>query len=103
MSADDERIPPEMFKGKKTGVTMADILALPDMSRTIATELLKVQEAGLTELASLIKEDEATIQALIDELIAQGFIQDVWHEGENLPRYRISLIARRGRGLQLDL
>ena len=37
---------PEMSASKKAGVTMADILALPDVLRTIVTGLVQQQEAG---------------------------------------------------------
>jgi DNA-binding IclR family transcriptional regulator len=92
-----------MSAGKKAGVTMADILALPDVLRTIVTELLRQQEAGLAEIAALLEEDERTSYALVADLIAQGFVQEVQNEGEDQPHYRVRLRARRGHRMPLDL
>jgi len=89
--------------GEQAGVTMADVLALPDELRTIVTELMRQREASLAEIAALVEEDEITTHALVADLIAQGFVQEVHNEGEEQPHYRVRLIARRGRGLPLDL
>jgi DNA-binding IclR family transcriptional regulator len=92
-----------MPAGKKAGVTMAEILALPDVLRTMVTTLLRQPEAGLAEIAALIEEDETTTHALLADLITQGFVQEVQHAGEEQLHYRVRLIAKRGRTLPLDL
>ena len=89
--------------GKQAGVTMADILALPDELRTIVTWLLRQQEAGLPEVAALVGQDEANARALLADLVVQGFVQEVRSQGEEQPRYRVRLAAKRGRQLPFDL
>jgi DNA-binding IclR family transcriptional regulator len=83
--------------------TMAEVLALPDEARTIVTWLVRQQEAGLSEVAALLEQDEATAQTLLTDLVAQGFVQEVLYEGEGQPRYRVRLAARRERQVPLDL
>jgi predicted transcriptional regulator len=83
--------------------TMAEVLALPDEARTIVTWLVRQREAGLSEVAALLEQDEATAQTLLTDLVAQGFVQEVLNEGEGQPRYRVRLAARRGRQVPLDL
>lgn len=84
-------------------MTMTDVLALPDELRVIVIWLMRQGEAGLSEMATFIKQDDATAQALLAKLIAQGFVQQVVHEGESQPRYRVQLAAKRGKQLPLDL
>ena len=83
--------------------TMADVLALPDQARTIVTWLVRQGEAGLSALAALLEQDEATTHRLLTDLVAQCFVQEVPGEGEGQPRYRARLAAKRGRRLPLDL
>ena len=93
----------EPSAGEQAGVTMVDVLALPDELRTIVTWLLRQGEAGLPQLAAHVEQDEATARTLLADLIAQGFVQEVPDEGKGQPRYRVRLAAKRGRRLPLDL
>jgi DNA-binding IclR family transcriptional regulator len=93
----------EPSAGEQTGVTMVDVLALPDELRTIMTWLMRQGEAGLPQLAAHVEQDEATAGTLLANLIAQGFVQEVAEEGKGQPRYRVRLAAKRGRRLPLDL
>jgi DNA-binding IclR family transcriptional regulator len=82
---------------------MPEMLALPDEARTLVTWLLRQGEAGLSEVAALLEQEEAMARTLLTDLIAQGFVQQVRNEGEEQPRYRVRLAAKRGRQLPLDL
>ncbi len=95
--------PSEPPTGEQAEVTMVDVLALPDDLRTIVTELMRQREASLAEIAAHVEKDEITTHTLLAHLIAQGFVQEVQNEGEDQPRYRVRLRARRGRALPLDL
>jgi len=63
------------MREEQAGVTMTEILALPDELRVIAIWLIGQGETGLSEVAALIEQDDATARALVAELIAQGFVQ----------------------------
>jgi len=88
---------------EQAGVTMVDVLALPDELRTIVTWLMREGEAGLPEVAALVEQDEATARTLVADLVAQGFVQEILNEGEGQPRYRVRLATKRTRKLPLDL
>ena len=96
----------EQFKsssGKEAGVSMADILTLPDELQTIITCLMREGEAGLPAVASFIGQDGATAGTLLADLIARGFVQEVRAEGKGQPRYRARLVSKRTRKLSFDL
>jgi len=93
----------EPSAGEQAGVSITDVLALPDEFQTIITWFMREGEAGLPEVAAFIEQDEATACSLIADLVAQGFVQEVRGEGERQPRYRARLAAKRGRRLPLDL
>ena len=96
----------EQFKsssGEEAGVSMADILALPDELQTVITCLMREGEARLQEVADFIEQDEATTSTLLADLIARGFVQEVPAEDKGQPRYRARLVSKRTRKLSFDL
>jgi DNA-binding IclR family transcriptional regulator len=88
---------------KQASRSMVDLLTLPDEAQTIITWLMRRGEAALSELATLIEQDEAATRSLLAQLVAQGFVQDIDGESERQPRYRARLAAKRTRKLDLDL
>ena len=93
----------EPSTGEQAGVTMVDVLALPDELRTIVIWLMRQGEAGLPELAAHVEQDEATAGTLVADLVAQGFVQEMLNEGKGQPRYRVRLAAKRERQTPPDL
>jgi len=93
----------ESPSGEPVGVSMADILELPDESQTIVTWLIRQGEAALSEVATFIQRDEAITNTLLADLAVRGFVQEVSSEGEGQPRYRVRLATKRTRKLSLDL
>src|SRR5690349_18631013 len=87
--------------GEPVGVSMADILVLPEELQIIVTWLIRQGEAGLPEVAAIIQQDEAIANTLLADLAAQGFVQEI--PGEGQPRYRVLLATKRTRKLSLDL
>jgi hypothetical protein len=57
--------------------------------------LLKQQQATLPEIAAHVEQNLDDTQTRLADLIAQGFIQSVDHEGTMC--YRPHLISRKGR------
>jgi len=43
------------------------------------------------------------VRTQIAELVARGFVHEMQSQGEGQPRYRVRLVARRGRTLPPDL
>ena len=93
----------EQSTGEQAGVSMADVLALPDEVQMIVTWFIREGEAGPREVAALIQQDEATANTLLAKLVAQGFVQEMPAEAEGQPRYQARLAAKRTRKLSLDL
>jgi hypothetical protein len=93
----------EPSTGARAGVTMVDVLALPDELRTIVIWLMRQGEAGLPELAAHVEQDEAIAGILVADLVTQGFVQEMLNEGKGQPRYRVRLAAKRGRQTPPDL
>lgn len=85
------------------GVSMADVLALPDELQMIVAWLMRQGEAGLPETAAMIQQDEAIANTLLSDLAAKGFVQEVPSEGEGQPLYQVRLASKRTRKLSLDL
>jgi Mn-dependent DtxR family transcriptional regulator len=85
------------------GVSLVDVLSLPDELQMIVTWLMRQGEAGLPEVAALIQQDEAIANTLLADLVAQGFVQEVPTEGEGQTSYRVRLASKRTRKLSLDL
>ncbi len=91
------------MKEQQAGVTMTEVLALPEELRMIVIWLIRKGEAGLAEVAAFIEQDDATARDLVAVLIARGFVQEVVHEVDGQSHYRVKLAAKRGKQLPLDL
>ena len=86
---------------KAAGLSMADILDLPDPLRRLMNWLMRQEEAGLTEVAAFIQEDEAETLAMLDELTEKGFVRKLQISGKLY--YRVRLASRRRSQLSLDI
>ncbi|MEP0913721.1 BlaI/MecI/CopY family transcriptional regulator [Leptolyngbya sp. GB1-A1] len=75
--------------------TMADLLFLAERERSLMNWLVRHQQATVSEIAVHLNQSESAIEALLSELIAQGFIQKV--EQANTCHYQPNLISRKGR------
>ena len=93
----------EPSPGDQAKVTMADILALPDELRILATGLIRLREAALSEVAAYVRLDESSAYALLATLIKQGFVQELQSRSGGQPHYCIRLAAKRGSTLPYDL
>lgn len=69
----DEEVSPKQSEpptGEHTGVTMADIPALPDQLCTLVTWLMRQPEAGLPEVAAYTRQNEASAHTMLADLVA---------------------------------
>jgi amino acid permease len=88
------------------GLSMADVLALPDSQQQILTWMTREGITGqetvsLAQVATYTGQSEAVARTMLDTLVEQGFIQEL--EGEGETRYQPRLAARRGRQLTEDI
>ncbi|MBH8560896.1 hypothetical protein I8748_01655 [Nostoc sp. CENA67] len=91
MTATDARI-----TGLKAGLSMAEVLMLPPQQRKIVQWMMKRSPEGVTlnEAAFHIDLNQQATLALLDELVEEGFIEEVLTSGE--VQYRVRLAAKRG-------
>lgn len=76
-----------------TGLSMGDILTLPDRQRRIVNWITRHQECTLLEVTENLDEDEATAKSELDTLVQQGFIQETIVADES--RYSIKRSTKR--------
>jgi predicted transcriptional regulator len=74
--------------------SMADLLFLPDLERSLINWLLRQQQASLAEAAAFLDRSEAETAALLQVLIEQGFVQLI---GQAC--YQPKLQVRKGRNV----
>jgi len=86
---------------KAAGLSVADILDLPDPLRRLMNWLMRQDEAGLAEVAAYLGEDEARTRAMLDELGEKGFVRELQISGKLY--YRVRLARRRKSQLSLDI
>ncbi len=86
-----------------TGLQMADVLTLPDSLRHLINWMMRQGEVSLAEVVAQIGQGEEVGRALLEDLVEQGFVQEVGGRGgparSGETRYRIRFAARRGRQL----
>ena len=86
---------------KAAGLSMVDILTLPDTPRRLMSWMLRQEEVTLQKLAAHVGHDEATAQAMVAELVEQGFVREMNLKGEQ--RYHVRLAPKKKRDLPADL
>jgi len=88
------------------GLSMADVLALPDSQQQILTWMTREGITGqetvsLADVVAHTGQSETVARTMLNTLVEQGFIQEL--EGEGETRYQPRLAARRGRQLTEDI
>jgi hypothetical protein len=86
---------------KSPGLTMSDILSLPDPFGRLCNWMLRCQQATVPEVAAFLQEDEAQAAATLAGLVERGFAMQVDVQG--VTYYRVRLAAKRGRNIPLNL
>lgn len=86
---------------KAAGLSMADILDLPDPLRRLMNWLMRQEEADLARVAAYVGEDEAKTRTMLAELGEKGFVRELQISGKLY--YRVRLARRRKSQLSLDI
>jgi hypothetical protein len=82
------------------GLSIADVLTLPDPARQLVNWITRRGEVSLAEAAAHVGQSEEEVRKKLDELARQGFIHPM---GETHPRYGIHLAATRGRQMASEI
>ena len=88
-------------RAKAAGLSMADLLELPESLRGLVNWMMRQQNVGLAQVAEFLEQDEAVAGATLATLIEKGFVREVKLHGELC--YRVALAAKRGRTMPLDV
>ena len=89
---------------KARGLSMTDLLSLPDAERKLMNWLLDRQEASFSELVTQAGESKQRVRAMVDALVMQGFLRKIERgtEEENVG-YQVRFARKRGASLPLNI
>ena len=88
-------------RAKTPGLSMADILALPDSLRRLINWMIREGEVGLTDVVAHIGQDETAARSLLADLTERGFVRETGRRGE--ARFRVRLAPRRRLEIPLNI
>ncbi len=86
---------------KAEGLSMADVLDLPDAQRQLCNWLIRQGGASLPDLLARFNQDEAATRAALAALVEQAFVQESTVDG--VRRYKMRLSARRRQQAPLSI
>lgn len=86
---------------KAAGLTMMDVLTLPDDLRKLFNWMMRQEEVGLADVTAFLRQDEAVARKLLADLVERCFVREAQAAGET--RYRVRLAPKRGREVPLNI
>lgn len=96
------RVQQELEAREKTpGLTMADIISLPDDLRRLVNWMMREGDVQLAEMVAHMEADEDAVRSMLKNLLEKGFVSELEIEGETC--YRVRLAPRRRRDIPLDI
>lgn len=75
-----------------SGLSMADVLILPDFEQKVVTWMVRKKEVSLAEVAAYMEQDKESISTTLNALKEQGFVKELEVEGER--KYRPCLAPK---------
>ncbi len=88
-------------RGKTPGLSMADILELPESLRALINWMMRQEDVTLQEISAYLQQDQTHACAMLGELVEKGFVREVPIKGEQ--RYRVRLAPKRKKDIPSDL
>lgn len=101
MSEPTSGFPEQGQEGEESAISMIDIFTLPDSLRHLLSWMLRKGEVTVQEVAQHLKQDEATVAAMLEHLIEDGMIR-VRQVGEER-RFRVLLAHKSNRQVSKDI
>lgn len=97
-----KRLQGELDAREKTpGLTMADILLLPEPLAKLINWMMRKDEVELSDVCSFLQQDEKKTNELLNDLLNKGFIRKIEMHGTT--RYRVRLAPKPKRELPKGL
>lgn len=75
-----------------SGLSMADVLMLPEFEKKLITWIVRQQEVSLPEAVAFMEQEEEIVFTKLNSLKEQGFVQELNVDGEQ--RYRPCLATK---------
>ena len=87
---------------KAAGLSMADVLSLPDGLRKLFNWMLKQKkDVSLSEVLAFTGQSDAEARQMLAELVEKGFVREIPVKPEH--RYRVRLAPKAGKDIPLNL
>ncbi len=86
---------------KSPGLSMGDILELEEPLSGLVNWMMRQQQVSLEGIQGFLKQDQATAQKLLQELIDKGFVREI--EKGGVTYYRIRLAPKKAGRLSEGL
>ena len=86
---------------KAAGLSMADVLELPEPLRRLVNWMMRENEVTLTQVTQFTSQSEDETRRTLTALVEKGFVRETQVKGEL--RYRVRLSRKRGQDLPLNL
>lgn len=86
---------------KAAGLTMSDVLNLPDQLRKLVNWMMREEEVSFSQILAHINQSEDEARAMLTTLIEKGFVREILVKPE--PRYRVRLGHKRKQQVPLNI
>ena len=86
---------------KSPGLSMSDLLALPDVPSRLLNWMMRQGQVTLADAMTFLAQDETQTRALLDDLRSKGYIREI--EMRGITQFRVRLAPKRGRALPANL
>ncbi|MBN1140097.1 MAG: hypothetical protein JXM73_26240 [Anaerolineae bacterium] len=86
---------------KSPGLSMADLLTLPEPLSGLLKWLMRQRTAAFADVAAFLGGDEAQARLALADLLDKGLIRELEMRGAT--QYRVRLAPKRGRALPANL
>ena len=86
---------------KAAGLSVADVLELPDQLRQLVNWMMREGDVSLSQVTKFTKQSEQDTRRMLATLIVKGFVREMPVKPE--PRYRVRLARKRGKEIPLNL
>ena len=86
---------------KADGLTMTEILTMPDPLRQLVNWMLRQQSVDFAEIVAFVGEDETTSRAMLESLMERGVVHRI--SNDDTARYHVRMASRRGRQIPIDI
>ena len=97
-----DRLQAELNAQKKAeGLSMSDVLMLPDPLPRMVRYMLRERDVTLADMVAFLDGDESRTSHLLSTLVEKGFVREMVVQGET--HYRVRLANKRGAAPQSSI